>query len=425
MPSVVARPAFAWMAVDIRTSDKKWMGHRVRIRVRVMASSDLGALPGKRNRTGRAPSCVLLYGATASVVFGGCAAFAQIPQLPAVNVTPVQVNDVSPASEYVGRVEAVNAVDIRARVDGFVEARPFNEGQTVREGQDLFILEKSAYESALAAARADMAAEQATLEDSERRLQRNELLRRTDAVSQVALEEAATARERANANVQVAEAKVRQAELDLSYTAIKSPITGRIGVAAFAVGSLVGPSSGRLARVIQVDPIRVVFSVSDRVVLDMREASGLDKKQIAQTYLPTLRLSNGSDYSAGGKIEFAENEIDQATGTLAIRANFTNPDGILVPGQFVTVVIRPADPHRRPIVPVGAVQLDREGRFVLLLDANEKVEERRIRTGAQLGNNWVVEEGLQGGESLIVQGFQNARPGGAVRVTPAAGARPQ
>jgi membrane fusion protein (multidrug efflux system) len=351
---------------------------------------------------------------------GGPAAFAQTP-LPAVGVAPVEVKDVSPASEFVGRVEAVNAVDIRARVEGFIAARPFKEGQAVREGDDLFILEKASYEAALAAARANLRGAQATLEDAERRVQRNQDLRRSQTVSQVTLEEAQTARDTAQASVLAAEANVRQAELNVGYTTIKTPIAGRIGVAAFSVGSLVGPSSGALARVVQIDPIRVVFSVNDRTILALRESvTDFDESKVARSFVPTLRLSNGRDYPIKGAIEFVGNEIDQATGTLPVRARFANPDGVLVPGQFVTIVVRPLDPQTRPVVPVGAVQLDREGRFVLLLDENGKVAQRRIKTGAQLGQNWVVEDGLKGGESVIVQGFQNARPGAAVRVVPAA-----
>ncbi|MBO1905451.1 efflux RND transporter periplasmic adaptor subunit [Microvirga sp. 3-52] len=359
----------------------------------------------------------------AALVIGG-PTLAQAP-LPAVGVLPVSVEDVSPSSEFVGRVEAVNAVDIRARVEGFIEARPFAEGQEVREWQDLFILEDGAYEAALSAARASLAGAQAALRDAEGRLQRNQELRRTQAVSQAALEEIQATRDTAQANVMAAEASVRQADLNLSYTTIRAPIAGRIGTAAFAVGSFVGPSSGALARVVKADPIRVVFSVSDRVILDFRGAAGdAGKEELARGFVPTLRLSNGRDYPAKGEIEFAGNEIDPATGTLPVRARFPNPDALLVPGQFVTVVVRPSDPQRRPVVPVGAVQLDREGRFVLILEDGDKVAVRRIRTGTQIGQNWTVEEGLKGGESLIVQGFQNARPGAAVRVVPAQGAAP-
>jgi membrane fusion protein (multidrug efflux system) len=341
---------------------------------------------------------------------------------PAVVVEPVQVEDVAPSAEFIGRVEAENAVDIRARVDGFIQARLFDEGRLVTKDRELFLIEKAAYEAAVASARAHLAGAQASLLDAEGRLQRNQQLRRTQAASQAALDEAQAGRDTAQAAVAVAEAALRQAELNLEYTTIKAPFAGRAGVAAFSVGSFVGPASQPLVRIVQIDPVRVVFSVSDRTILDLREAAGnVGKDELARKYRPTLRLSNGSAYAEAGEIEFIGNELDARTGTLSLRARFANPDALLIPGQFVTVVVRQAEPQRRPVVPLGAVQLDREGRFVLILDGDGKVVLRRIRTGSQIGQNWVVEEGLGGGERLIVQGAQNARPGAAVRVLPPRG----
>lgn len=358
------------------------------------------------------------FAAVIALLLGCTEAFAQAPT-PVVGVMPVDVQDVAPGAEFVGRVEAVNTVDIRARVQGFVEARRFDEGQFVREGQELFLIEKAGYEAALSSARASVAGAQATLRDAEGRLRRNQELRRSDSVSQAMLEEIEASRDLARANVMTAEASVRQAELNLSYTRVTAPISGRVGRAAFAVGSLVGPSSEPLARIVQMEPIRVVFSVSDRTILESRAAAGgLRKEEIAKGFVPRLRLSSGVDYPADGEIEFFGNELDPRTGTIPVRARFPNPDALLVPGQFVTVVVRPAEPRRRPVVPIGAVQLDREGRFVLLLDAENKVALRRIRVGAQVGQYWVVEDGLNGDESLIVEGFQNARPGAVVRSVP-------
>lgn len=338
---------------------------------------------------------------------------------PAVIVEPVRVEDVAPSAEFIGRVEAENAVDIRARIDGFVQARLFDEGRLVARDQELFQIEKATYEAAVASARASLAGAQATLLDAEGRLQRNQQLRRTQAASQAVLDEAQAGRDTAQAAVTMAEAALRQAELNLDYTTIRAPFAGRAGVAAFSVGSFVGPASQPLVRIVQIDPVRVVFSVSDRTILDLRAAAGgAGKDEIAQKYRPKLRLSNGQAYPMAGEIDFIGNEFDARTGTLALRARFSNPDALLIPGQFVTVVVGQAEPQRRPVVPLGAVQLDREGRFVLVLDGDGKVSLRRIRTGSQIGQNWVVEDGLAGGERLIVQGGQNARPGAAVRVLP-------
>ena len=343
--------------------------------------------------------------------------FQAAAQAPAVTVMLVSVEKVLPSADFLGRVEAVNAVDIRSRVEGFVEARHFDEGQVVQQGQVLFQIESAGYEAALVAARASLASAQADLRDAEGRFQRSEQLRRTQAASQAALEEAQAARDRGRANVLSAEAGVRRAELNLDYTTIRAPIPGRIGHTTFAVGSLVAPSSGALARVVQIDPIRVVFSVSDQSILEHRSRSLAGQR--GEEFVPRLVLSSGQDYSHQGEIEFLGNEFDPRTGTIPVRVRFPNPDGLLVPGQFVTLALHPASPSVRPVIRLGAVQLDREGRFVLLVGDDGKVELRRIRVGAQIGQNWIVEEGLKGGERVIVQGFQNARPGAVVRVVQA------
>jgi membrane fusion protein (multidrug efflux system) len=347
-------------------------------------------------------------------------AWAQTPPLPVVSVMPVPVQDVSASSEFVGRVEAVNAVDIRARVEGFIQERPFEEGQTVKEGQVLFVIETAGYQASLSAAQASLAGAQATLQEAERSLQRNQQLSQNQTVSQATLEQVQAARDTARANVMAAQANVRQAELNLGYTKITSPITGRIGRAAFAVGSLVGPSSDPLARVVQTDPIRVVFSVSDQVILQLRaELPDASDEELSKRFVPTLRLSTGTEYPIKGSIEFVGNEIDPQTGTVPVWAQFANPQSLLVPGQFVTMVVRPAEAQRSPVVPVGALQQDREGRFVLTVGDDNKVSMQRIRVSRQVGQNWVVEEGLKGGERLIVQGLQNARPGATVETVQA------
>jgi membrane fusion protein (multidrug efflux system) len=337
--------------------------------------------------------------------------------LPAVGTMRVEVSDVSPRYEFVGRVEAVNAVDIRSRIDGFLESRLFDEGATVGKDQDLFVIERSTYEIALKDAQAALISAQASLLDAERRLQRNQSLSR-QTVPQATLEESETARDTARANVMSAEAKVSQAELNLSYTRVKSPIEGRIGQAAFSVGSLVGPSSGALARVVQMDPIRVVFSLSDRSILDLRAAAGgANKDELVKRFIPRLRLSNNQNYEQAGKVEFFGNEIDPQTGTLPIRTLFANPQSLLVPGQFVTVIVGEAQQKLRPVVSFNAIQQDREGRYVLLLDSQGRLDLRRIKVFEQKGSGWVVEEGLKGGETIVVEGLQHVAPGALVRAT--------
>ena len=337
---------------------------------------------------------------------------------PVVGVAPVAIEDTSRSTEFVGRVEALNTVDILTRIDGFLESRLFNEGSTVRKGQDLFLVERSTYEIALKDAQAALVGAQAAFLDAERQLQRNRSLISGRTISQSVLEQSETTLEKAKATVMSAEARVSQAELNLSYTRIASPIDGRIGTAAFAAGSFVGTSSGALARVVQMDPIRVVFSVSDRTILNLLAAAGgLSKDQLAQQFTMGLRLSNGDQYGQPGEIEYFDNEIDTLTGTIAIRAQFHNPQSLLIPGQFVTVVAKDVKETLHPVVPVGAVQQDRDGKFVFIVDNTSRVAMRRISVSEQSGRNWIVADGLKGGERLIVEGIQNAPQGSVVKAT--------
>ncbi len=338
---------------------------------------------------------------------------------PTVGVTGVPVGNASPRHEFVGRVEAVDAVDIRSRIEGFLENRLFEEGQIIKKDQDLFLIDSRALQISLSEAKAGLASAEASLADAKRRLERNQSLS-TQTVARATLEESQAAFETAEANVLAAQARVAQADLDLTFSHISSPIDGRIGASALSVGSFVSGSATTLARVVAMDPIRVVFSVSDRAILDLRAAAGgISKDELASRFEPALRMSNGQQYGEKGKIEFFGNEIDEATGTLPIRTLFANPQFLLTPGQFVTVIVSETKQQIRPMVPLGAVQQDRDGKFVFLVDESNKVTLRRIKVSSQMGGLWIVEDGLKGGENLIVEGLQNVSEGLAVQVVPA------
>jgi len=339
---------------------------------------------------------------------------------PVVVVAPARQQEVAPAAEFVGRVEAIQAVDIRARVEGFLRRRAFQEGQDVRKGQLLFEIEPEGYEAALDAARAQVARAQATLSEAERALNRARELRASGTIPQAQLDEAQAQRDAARADLAEAQANLRTSELNLSYTKVVSPIDGRIGRTAFTEGNLVGPESDPLARVVQIDPIRVVFSISDRDLLEVQqEAGGVPREEVYGRFVPTLVLPDGTPYPEPGRVDFIANEIDPQTATIPVRAVFPNPNGLLLPGQIVSVRIRPARSERRLVVPVGAVQRDREGPFVLVIDEGNRVAERRIRLGPQIGQSWVVEEGLRAGERVVTEGIQAAvSPGAVVRPVP-------
>lgn len=357
---------------------------------------------------------VCLLGAAAF----GSISFAQQPGAmppPAVVVEKVEVKQVSDPARFTARVEAIEAVDIRARVTGFLQSQAFKDGQSVKAGDMLFEIEPNELEATAASARAQVARAEATRRSAERSLARNRDLFARKTVSQAVLDEAQAAFDVAAADVQVAEATLNTAQLNLSYAHITAPISGSIGRATFTAGNLVGLDSGSLARIVSLDPIRVAFAISEGLLVTARqeEAGG---NTVDQTALKlSLRLANGTDYEEPGRIEFVDDEVDPQTGTVTVRAIFPNPQNILIPGQFVTLSIQPKETPSMPVVPQAAVLQDGEGRFVYLLGNNNTVSRRRIDTGARVGNGWAVTAGLSGGEQVVVQGIQRLADGMTVQ----------
>ena len=372
---------------------------------------------------GAGMSCVSL------LVFVGllrAVAFAQAPapELPAVSVVAIKDEDIAQDVDFTGRVEAMQRVDVRARVQGYLKAVSFREGQDVKRGDLLFVIEPDQYEAALAQAKSQQASAEATLRNAQLTLDRREALYRRNSGTQADRDQALADRDSAAAAVGSAKATVRMAELNLGYTHITSPIAGQIGEAKITGGNLVGPNSGVLATVVQLDPIRVVFSVSERDFITlMQRREGAIPTQIDAGFIPTLLLPNGTTYPKEGKIEFIGNEIDPATGTLPVRATFANPAGLLRPGGTVLVRIRPAQSRRMPVVPMRAVEVNRDGKFVLIVGPDSRVERRPIKATQQVGQNWVVEDGLKAGESVIVEGINKVHPGAQVHAVPAATAK--
>ncbi|HEY0526178.1 MAG TPA: efflux RND transporter periplasmic adaptor subunit [Stellaceae bacterium] len=365
---------------------------------------------------------VLLAGWTPSPSFAQGGAPAGAPP-PAVTVAPVVAKDVAPSTEFIGRTQAIQSVELRARVEGFLEQVAFQDGQDVKAGDLLYQIEQAPYQAAVQLAQAQLAGAQANLKQAEANYKRQAELRRSDFQSQAVLDQAVAARDSAAATVQADEAALKTAQLNLGYTTITSPIDGRIGKTAYTKGNLVGPTSNALATVVQLDPIRVVFSVADRDVITEKQQSGQAQEQIIQRFLPTLRLSNGSEYPQKGEIEFVDNTVDPATATVPIWARFPNPEKLLLPGQFATVVVRPEQSERRPVVPLSAVQEDKDGKFVLVVGGDDKAQERRIKVTRQLGQDWIVDQGLSEGETVIVDGLQKVRAGQPVKPVQAAQAQ--
>ncbi|MFV0422535.1 efflux RND transporter periplasmic adaptor subunit [Oleidesulfovibrio sp.] len=332
---------------------------------------------------------------------------------PAVTVEKVLIKDANPATDYVGRVEAIQTVDLQPRVEGYLETVNATEGGMVNAGDLLFTIEQTAYRARVNADAAAVDKARASLERARKYLQRLRSTRKSG-VAAADMDAAVSDELQAKAQLQEALAALEQSKLNLGYTTISAPIHGRIGKVQVTRGNLVTPATGQLARIVQVDPIRVVFSLNEQDYLKMsRHISSLPTGEIkvSDAVVPRLLLSDGSEYQAKGRISFVDNEIDPQTGTIAIRAEFDNPKQLLLPGAYVTVELSEAKAKPRPVVPQAAVQEDKEGRYVLLVGEDNIVSIRRIVTAETMGSSWIVEKGLDGGETIIVYGLQKARVG--------------
>jgi len=360
---------------------------------------------------GQSRSCLgsIIWGLFALLVFSSVAVQAQqkAESLPSVIVHPVAKKDVTPEFRYVGRVVAVDTVSLRARVAGMLEKRNFIEGRLVTKDQVLFEIEKAPYQVVVDQRKAELASAEAKLFNADANFKRKQSLQGRDIVSAASLDEARAGKLSAEADVLKAKAALRAAELDLGYTTVVSPISGRISVAKFSVGNLVGSSSEPLATVTSVDPVYVTIGVGEKQMIDARKR-GVNLKN--PPVAPSLRLSDGTNYDQPGTFNYLSPTVDQSTDTITARAQFPNPKGLLLPGQFVTVVIRPKQTERSIVVPQVAVQRDSEGYFVLVVDRTNKVEVRRITATRQVGMDWVISNGLMTGERVIIDGIQKVRP---------------
>ena len=335
---------------------------------------------------------------------------------PAVSVIPVVSRQVTETRDFIGRVTAINKVDIVARVRGFIEERVFAEGQKVKTGDLLFRLEQATYKAAVEQQRANLAKAKATAVNAELQLQRGRELVRNQNIPQSTLDQRAADEAAAQADVMQAQAMLDQAEINLGYTEIRSPIDGRIGLANFTIGNLVDPSSGKLATIVSQDPIYVIFQASERDVLDYSRRGTEPTDQSAHVTVH-INLPNGTAYPHSGVTNFLDVQVDPTTDTVAVRAQLPNPEGLLIPSGIVGVSVERGAPRPALTVPQSAVLLDQAGRYVLVVDGAKKVEQRRITTGVEQGRDVVVTGGLKEGELIIVEGIQKVHPGQVVTAT--------
>jgi membrane fusion protein, multidrug efflux system len=345
---------------------------------------------------------------------GGDATNAEDKPLPSVMVEAVTAKDVAGQTDFVGRTEASQRVDVRARVSGTLLERPFQEGHEVEKGAVLFEIDPAEFQANLLSAEAQLAKAQASFNENDRNLKRYEVLLEKEAASEAQYDIAKSKADQSQAEVSAAEADVERAKLDLGYATITSPITGRAGISDVDVGNLIGPDSGVLVTVLDLDPIDVIFSVGERDYLNFVEAK---KAGNADEFTPQIRLANDQLYEFPGEVDVIDNKVDPATGTINVRLKFPNPDRILVPGQYVSVLLTRATPEKRVVIPQSAVQENQAGPFVLVVDSEGRVEARPIKTGDRVEDGVVVLDGLTEGETIVVEGIQKVRPGAEVEAT--------
>ncbi|MBB3972685.1 efflux RND transporter periplasmic adaptor subunit [Hansschlegelia beijingensis] len=321
----------------------------------------------------------------------------------------------NPGLSFIGRVEAVQKVDLVARVQGFLTKRAYSEGAMVKANDLLFVIQQNAYQAELNAALANLAKAEADEWNAIKQADRARSLIKQNFVSESILDDRIAAEKEAQAAVEQARSAVEQAQINFGYTEIKAPFDGRVGRASVSVGALVGPSSGTLATIVSQDPIYVTFPVSDRTVLQVTEG---DRAKSTESVAVHLFLSTGAEYPETGTIDYTGVKVDPNTDTLTLRAVFPNPRGALIDGQFARVFAQSKDPVEALVIPQKAVLTDQGGNFVMLVEDGKAVQ-RRITTGANFGADVVVREGLKAGDEVIVDGLQRVRPGVAVDPAPA------
>jgi membrane fusion protein (multidrug efflux system) len=346
----------------------------------------------------------------------------QSPPLPEVEIVTVKPEPIVNRIEVAGRLQAVRTAEVRARVDGVVQERLYNEGSDVRQGQPLFRIDPRQMRAQLSAAEASLARAKATAANAQQDVNRYEGLVAQQAISQQEYDTAVARLRTAQADVAQMQAQVDAATLTLSYTTVTAPIAGRAGRAQVTEGALVSAAAGTLMTTIeQMDPIFANFSVASSEVLAIRRDIAAGTLEVPeQDKVPVrLILEDGTEFGLLGKIDFLDLRVDETTGSTAVRAEFPNPKRSILPGQFVRVRIDAGVITEGLLVPQRAVAVTPEGASVMLVGADDTVEARAVKAGELQGGSWAILDGLTAGERVIVEGLQKVRAGQKVRPVPA------
>ena len=345
------------------------------------------------------------------------------PVWPVVEVEPVQTDDIELYGEYVGRIRAQQFVEIRARVEGFLEKMMFEEGTYVRKGQPLFIIDPKLYRAHANKARAQLNKDKAMALKAERDLQRIRPLYEQNAASQLDLDNAIASYESATAAVAMSEADLTQTETALSYTTVSSPISGYISERSVDIGTLVGPNGkSLLATVVKSDTVRVDFSMTGLDYLKSKARNvNLGQKDSTRKWDPyiTITLADNTQYPLRGLVDFADPQVDPETGTFSVRAEMANPDRILLPGQITKVRLLLDVREDATVVPTKSVVIEKGGAYVFVIRPDSIAERRMIELGPEVDNRVIVERGVVPGEKIVVEGFHELTHGDKVDPVPA------
>ncbi|WP_175871936.1 efflux RND transporter periplasmic adaptor subunit [Burkholderia sp. BCC0397] len=367
----------------------------------------------------------LITVATAAVFLAACGKkeSAPPPQTPEVGVVTVQPQAVPVFTDLPGRTSAFLVAQVRARVDGIVLRREFTEGTDVKAGQRLYKIDPAPYIAALNSAKATLAKAQANLVTQNALVARYKVLVAANAVSKQEYDNAVATQGQAAADVASGKAAVDTAQINLGYTDVVSPISGRVGISQVTPGAYVQASQATLMSTVQqLDPVYVDLTQSSLEGLKLRQdvQSGRLKTSGPGAAKVSLILEDGKTYSEAGKLQFSDVTVDQTTGSVTIRAVFPNPGRVLLPGMFVRARIEEGVNENAFLVPQIGVTHDQKGQAIaMVVNASNKVEPRPLKTTGMQGQNWVVEGGLQAGDHVIVQGVDKVRPGATVKTVAA------
>lgn len=342
------------------------------------------------------------------------------PDLPTVVVEPVERDDVEIYGEYVGRIRAQQFVEVRARVEGYLENMLFEEGTYVNKNQVLFVINQDLYRAKADKVRAQLKKDEAQALKAKRDLERIRPLYEQNAASQLDLDNAIAAYESSTAAVAMSEADLAQAELELGYTIVRSPLSGHISERNVDLGTLVGPGGkSLLATIVKSDTVLVDFSMTALDYLKSKERNiNLGQRDSTRSWQPniSITLADNTVYPFKGYVDFAEPQVDPQTGTFSVRAEMPNPKHVLLPGQFTKVKLLLDVREDATVVPQKAVTIEKGGAYIYVVRRDTTVERRFIELGPEFENKLVVERGLEAGEDVVVEGIHKLAPGMKVRI---------